>query len=86
MFKKIFNNNKSLEKQINELGIYLKQKNISVEISNMYVKLIDLYSVYNNQNAKHNDKVKFVEINFIIYLTGNFIRFVLLLEKNDKIL
>ena len=85
-FKQIFNNEKSLENQKNNLGRYMNQKNISAEISNMYIKLIDLYTDYNNHTAKHEDKVEYVEINFMIYLTGNFIRFILLLEQVDRML
>lgn len=35
LFKQLFNNSKSLENQKNNIGDYLKENNISVEISNM---------------------------------------------------
>ncbi|MBP3597500.1 MAG: hypothetical protein J6J60_08955 [Clostridia bacterium] len=82
LFKQLFNNNKSLENQKSNIGDYLNANNISVEISNMYVKLLDLYATYNNNTAKHNDNVNEVEIDYIIYLTGSFIRFILLIEKS----
>lgn len=82
LFKQLFNNNKSLENQKSNIGDYLKANNISVEISNMYIKLLDLYATYNNNTAKHNDNVNEVEIDYIIYLTGSFIRFILLIEKS----
>lgn len=82
LFKQLFNNNKSLENQKSNIGDYLKANNISVEISNMYVKLLDLYATYNNNTAKHNDNVNEVEIDYIIYLTGSFIRFIILIEKS----
>lgn len=50
----------------------------------MYIKLIDLYATYNNNTAKHNDNVNEIEIDYIIYLTGSFIRFILLIEKNKS--
>lgn len=47
----------------------------------MYWKLINYYTKYQNNYAKHNDKVKVdsSEIEFILYLTGTFIRFLLTL-------
>lgn len=84
LFKQLFNNNKSLENQKNYIGDYLKENNVSIEISNMYIKLLDLYATYNNNTAKHNDNVNEVEIDYIIYLTGSFIRFILLIEKNKS--
>ncbi|MEI3066496.1 hypothetical protein [Phascolarctobacterium faecium] len=86
-FKQLFQNDKSLENQKNNIGNYLKNKDISAEISNMYVKLIDYFAIYNNQHIKHNDdseKIKSSEIEYLVYLTGNFLRFIIQLE-NEKI-
>ncbi|MCI8347262.1 MAG: hypothetical protein HFJ12_04870 [Bacilli bacterium] len=82
MFKQLFDNDKSLENQKSNLGKYFKDNCISSEISNMYTKLFILYTDYNNHNAKHNDMIKEIEIDYLIYLTGTFIRFILLIEQN----
>jgi hypothetical protein len=81
LFRKILNNNKNLENQEKCLAEYLKQKKIPKELINMYWKLINYYTKYQNNYAKHNDKVKVdsSEIEFILYLTGTFIRFLLTL-------
>ena len=84
LFKQVFNNNKSLENQKSNIGDFFKENNVSVEISNMYIKLMDLYTTYNNNSAKHNDNVNEIEIDYMIYLTGSFIRFILLIEKNKN--
>lgn len=84
LFKQVFNNNKSLENQKSNIGDFFKENNVSVEISNMYIKLMDLYATYNNNSAKHNDNVNEIEIDYMIYLTGSFIRFILLIEKNKN--
>ena len=84
LFKQVFNNNKSLENQKSNIGDFFKENNVSVEISNMYIKLMDLYTTYNNNSAKHNDNVNEIEIDYMIYLTGSFIRFILLIEKNQN--
>jgi len=82
LLKQLFNNEKSLENQKSELGKYLKENNISNEINSMYVKLFDLYTLFNNHNAKHNDDIDMLEINYIIYLTGTFISLLVQIEEN----
>lgn len=47
----------------------------------MYIKLLDLYATYNNNTAKHNAHLNEIEIDYIIYLTDSFIRFILLIKK-----
>lgn len=86
LLKDIFNNKKSLENQISEVGIYLNDNNISKEINNMFVKLLNLYTLYNNNNAKHNDTVISLEINYMIYLTGTFISLIVQTEHNKLII
>ena len=82
LFRKLLNNNKNLENQEKFLAEYLKKKNVPKELRNMYWKLIDYYNKFQNNYAKHNDKMKVdsSEIEFILYLTGTFIRFLLTLE------
>lgn len=87
LLKKILNNRKkSLENQRGPLGKYLEQKNVPKELNNMYWKLIDYYAKYQNNYAKHEDKVDSSEIEFVIYLTGTFMRFLMTLEdtKNER--
>ena len=73
--KQFLGNDKSLENQVKDLGVYLKNKNLSSEVSNMFFKLIDCYAKYNNSHAKHDDSVDENELDFLLYLTGSFIRF-----------
>ena len=74
LLKQIFNNAKSLEHQIPEVGRYVKSKGGSSELSNMLVKLIDYYSKYQNEHVKHNDNVIEVEIDFILEITSIFMK------------
>ncbi len=76
----VLGNTKSLENQQSELGFFLKQKGVGVEVSNMYWKLVDLYSKFQNDRAKHGNKVQEQEVEFILYLTGTFIRFLVTLK------
>lgn len=75
LLKSILNNNKSLENQTSDVGIFLKSKGVSSEVASMYWKLLDYFSKYQNSYVKHNDNVNTHEVELIIYLTGVFIRF-----------
>lgn len=85
LIKKILNNRKkSLENQREPLSGYLEKKNVPKELKNMYWKLIDYYAKYQNNYAKHEDKVDSSEIEFVIYLTGTFMRFLMTLEDSKN--
>lgn len=86
LFKELFLNDKSLENQKSELGKYLENNNISIEIRNIYIKMFDFYTAYNNKHAKHNCSVNCNEVNYLIYLTGTFIFLIIEIENNKKIL
>lgn len=78
--KQYFNNNSSLENQLKHVGEYLKNSGISAELRNMFPKLIDLFAKYNNNHIKHADDSELIvesEIEFVIYLTGCFMRFLI---------
>jgi hypothetical protein len=77
LLRNILNNKKVLENQISLLGPYLKSKNAPAEIINMFMSLINYYKDYQNEHAKHGDKVREAEIEFMIYLTGTIMRFLL---------
>ena len=75
--KKILSNNKSIENQTSKIGAYLKEKNASSEVRNMFRTLIDYYAKYQNNYIKHNDEVKRDEIDLIVNLTGAFINYLI---------
>ncbi len=81
--KQLLGNEKSLENQKSILGKYLENKNISVEIRNMYMQLFDYYEKYNNNHAKHSNNVEYAEIDFLVYLTGSFLRFLITVDNKD---
>lgn len=81
LLKVLLGNKKPLEKQKSYLLEFLKTKGINQEIINMYNTLISQYVHYQNKNVKHNEKLSEKEIEFIIYLTGTFIRFLLQIKE-----
>jgi len=66
-----------LENQKNEIGLYLKSKNVSVELSNLIWIVMDYHSKYQNNKAKYENIVPADEVEFILYLTGTLMRFLL---------
>lgn len=72
--KGVLGNQKSLENQLAEVGNFQKNKGLSMEFINMFNKLLDYYSKYQNNYVKHNDAVKHSEIDFVINLTTLFMR------------
>lgn len=77
LVKDILGNRKSLENQKTEIGAYLKSKNVSTEISNLLWTILDYYSKYQNNKAKHENAVPIDEVEFVLYLTGTIMRFLL---------
>ena len=77
LLKCILNNNKPIEKQFNDIGTYIKERHGSKELSNMFVKLIDYYSKYQNTYVKHNDLIIENEIEFVIEITCSFLKFII---------
>jgi len=82
--KQYLNNEKSLENQKELLGKKLKESAVSKEIRDMYATLFSFYTTYNNQNVKHADNCLSVETEYIIYLTGTFIRFLIQVNKQEE--
>ena len=74
LLKSIFANGKSLENQIADLGAFIQSKGGSKELSNMFQKLVDYFSKYQNSYVKHDDNVIEEEIEFILELTSSFMK------------
>lgn len=70
----LLGNNKTLENQISPLGLFLKTRGGSSQLSNMFVKLIDYYCNYHNTYVKHDDAVIEEEVEFIFELTASFMK------------
>lgn len=74
LLKSIFQNQKSLENQISGIGGFIKSKGGSPELTNMFVKLIDYFSKYQNTYIKHDDAVIETEVDFIFEITSSFMK------------
>jgi len=77
LLKVLLKNNKSIENQKEFIGKYLKVRKTSTEISNLFWTVLDYYSKYQNDKIKHGDNVQVDEVEFLLYLTGTLMRFML---------
>lgn len=82
LLKSILANDKSIENQYSPLGQYLETRNISVELRNLFIKQLEYYAKWHNENVKHNDKVKELEIDLVINISSTFISFLLQSSKS----
>ncbi|WP_392564313.1 hypothetical protein RHO13_01690 [Orbus wheelerorum] len=80
LLKLIFKNDKSLENQLSTLGQFVNSANGSIQFSNMFMKLIDYYTKYQNTYIKHDDAVNEHETEFVFELTSSFMRYIIRLN------
>lgn len=74
LLKDILKNEKSLENQLSSLGSFIQEKGGSKELGNMFQKLVEYYSKYQNTYIKHNDWVIEEEVEFIFEITSSFMK------------
>lgn len=77
LLQAVFQNRKSLENQISLLGGHLNTKGGSKELTNMFVKLVDYYCMYQNSYVKHDDAVIEEEIEFVFEITSSFMKHII---------
>lgn len=82
-FQEFFSSEKSLENMISDYGNYLKNNGIPKEISNNFEKLLNQYTDFMNNYAKHHDKTSINVLEYIMYQTGNIIRLLITLKKQE---
>jgi hypothetical protein len=83
MLRAVLSNQKSLENQREEALKWLASHKIHAHIVNMYNDLITKFASYQNDAVKHNEKYSPAEIEFMIYMTGTFLRFLVQLHSGQ---
>jgi hypothetical protein len=79
--KELLGNDKSLENQSGVLGDYIKDHGGSKEVRNMFQKVLDYYTKYQNEYVKHDDAVIEPEIAFVVELTCSLMKYLLQIEN-----
>lgn len=72
--KDLLKNDTPLEKQVNNLKNWLKQKGASEQIRNLIVDYVFRWSKYQNENVKHEDRCKEFEIPILLELSNMIIK------------
>lgn len=83
-FQEFFKGGKTLENYKSEYGTYLKDNGVPAEISRNLQTLLEAYTNFNNNYAKHHDKTSLNVLEYIMYQTGNIIRLLITLKNNSK--
>ena len=74
LLHELLGNHKSLENQLQPLGAFIKERDGSPELANMFVKLIEYYAKYQNAYVKHDDAVVEQEVDFVFEIRSCFMR------------
>ncbi len=83
LLKRILGNEKSFENQEQPLLSWIKAHGAHQQVANMYRHLLfGPYRIYQNKAVKHGEEYSENEAEFMIYLTGTFMRLLLQLDKN----
>jgi hypothetical protein len=78
MVQIVLKNQRSLENQKEEFGRWLKDHGVHAQIRGMYHDLLfDGFAKYQNDAVKHQeDQYTSAEVEFVLYLTGTFLRLI----------
>ena len=83
-FQEFFGGNKSLENYKADYGSYLKAHNIPKEIAGNLETLLQSYTNYVNNYAKHRDATSDTILEYLMYQTGNIIRLLIALKQHAE--
>jgi hypothetical protein len=82
LLRDILGNQKSLENQKDTLLPWMKGKGLHAHVTGMYHDLLfKHFALYQNDAVKHGEKYSPQEIEFMIYLTGTFMRLLIQASK-----
>lgn len=79
--QEFFDKPSSLENLKSAFGQYLKDKGVPRELASNFETTLQMYTNYMNGYAKHHDKTERRFLEFIMYQTGNIIRFIISLSN-----
>lgn len=83
LFREFFDSEKTLVNLKPQYGQFLKEHGIPSEISNNLETLLQQYSSYNNNYAKHTSETNLNVLEYLMYQTGMIMRLLISLRDND---
>lgn len=86
LLRALLGNRKSLENQTSLLDAWMKQQGVHKHIRELYQKLLSRFIHYQNDAVKHDTgwQASEPEVEYMIYLTGTFLRFLLRLHMRQE--
>lgn len=82
-FQEFFGGGKSLENYKGEYGAYLKERGVPKEISGNFETLLQTYTNFMNNYAKHRDATSDKVLEYLMYQTGNIMRLLITLKQEE---
>lgn len=82
-FQEFFGGNKSLENYKNTYGTYLKSQGVPKEVSGNFETVLQAYTSFMNNYAKHRDATSNRLLEYLMYQTGNIIRLLITLKQGE---
>ena len=83
-FREFFGSKKSLENYKSEYGNLMKNHGIPAELCNSFERVLNQYTTYMNNYAKHGNGTSKIALEYIMYQTGSLIRFLITLKQEEK--
>jgi len=77
LVRRLLGNRRSLENQKQPLLQWLEKKGTHFQVRNLYQTLLAYFTQYQNDAVKHGEAWAESEVEYMIYLTGTFMRFLL---------
>jgi hypothetical protein len=84
LLRLVLHNHRQLEKQRDDLAKWLNQEGVNQGVINLLVELLSKFTQYQNESVKHGDRSAWAEVEFMIYLTGTFMRFLLEVGRTSR--
>ena len=82
-FQEFFCGSKSIENYKTDYGTYLKSKDVPKELSSNFETLLQAYTNYINNYAKHRDATSDKVLEYLMYQTGNIMRLLITLKQEE---
>lgn len=83
-FQNFFESDKTLENLKTEYGRYLKEHEIPGEIAANLEGVVQQYTTFINNYAKHHDRTSNLVLEYIMYQTGNIMRLLIKISGEEK--
>lgn len=83
-FQEFFVGSKTLENYKSDYGAYLKAQGVPSTIANNFETLLQAYTNFMNDCAKHHDATSVKVLEYLMYQTGNIMRLLITLKQGEQ--